>query len=68
MRNTVDSRYISPISFTMDEMKNNMMMANVYQGVGKPSKWMQVEKPKLLHGIYLYTVILFCSYKFTRSH
>ncbi len=35
----------------MDEMKDNMMMANIYQGVGKPSKWTMVEKPKLLHGI-----------------
>ena len=30
---------------TMDDMKSDSMMANVYQGVGKPSKWMRVPKP-----------------------
>jgi len=31
----------------MEEQKSETMMANVYQGTGKPSKWMRVEKAKI---------------------
>jgi len=31
----------------MDEMKNNTMMANVFEGTGKPSRWQRVQKPTL---------------------